>query len=235
MLADLCSRQVPFDDDLVRNIPGIRVAQALFDDLARDPDDEAIAIAAEAIGRIPTSAPAISRPFDYGTVIAYSFDAANWQSTRFSDGRSYGVWYGSVEVETTVHETVFHTHRFLVDSFPDIDREVVRERRLFDVRCAALMVDLRGREATHSELVNRTSYAFTQALGGTLREQGQNGLLVKSARCEGTNGAVFNQQRLSDVRDKLMLTYRINPARDSAIVEREVGVTWLRIAPSTLG
>ena len=73
-----------------------------------------------------------------------------------------------------------------------------------------------------------------QALGGTLREQGQNGLLVKSARCEGTNGAVFNQQRLSDVRDKLMLTYRINPARDSAIVEREVGVTWLRIAPSTL-
>lgn len=233
-MLDLCARQVAFSGDLVRNIPGIRISQSLFDDLARDPDDQAVAIAAEAVGRIPTAAAAISRPFDYGTVISYSFDASNWQASRFGDGRSFGVWYGSLEMETTVYETVFHAHRFIVDSFPGIDREVIRERRLFDVRCEALLVDLRGREATHAELVNRSSYRFTQALGRYLQDQGQNGLLVKSARCAGTNAAVFNSHRLSEVRDKLMLTYRINPARDLATVERDIGITWLSIVPSTL-
>jgi hypothetical protein len=234
VLAELCTRQFAFAGDLVRNIPGIRVSQALFDDLARDAQDDAVAIAAEALGRVARPAPLITRPFDYGTVIAYSFDAGNWQATRFSDARSFGVWYGSLELETTVYETVFHAHRFIVESFPGIDRDVVRERRVFDVRCEALLVDLRGREATHPDLVSRTSYGFTQALGRYLHEQGQNGALVKSARCEGTNTAIFNANRLSNVRDKLFLTYRINPARDRALVEREIGVPWLTITPSAL-
>jgi len=234
VLAELGTKQVPFADDLIRNIPGIRVSQALFDDLAQGAADEEVAIAAEALGRIPRPAPAITRPFDYGTVIAYSFDTANWQATRFSDGQRFGVWYGSLELETTIYETVFHAHRFIADSYPDLDRDVVRERRVFDVRCDALLVDLRGRDTTHPDLVSRTSYSFTQALGRYLHEQGQNGLLVKSARCEGINAAVFNPQRLSNVRDKLFLTYRINPARDRAVVERDVGSPWLKIAPSTL-
>jgi hypothetical protein len=234
LLAELCTKQVPFGEDLIRNIPGVRVSQALFDDLAQSAADEEVAIAAEAVGRIPSAAPAITRPFDYGTVIAYSFDAGNWQATRFGDGQTFGVWYGSLELETTIYETVFHAHRFIADSYPDLDRDVVRERRAFDVRCDALLVDLRGRETAHPDLVSRTSYRFTQALGRYLHEQGQNGLLVKSARCDGTNAAVLNAQRLSNVRDKLFLTYRINPARDRAIVEREVDRPWLTIVPSTL-
>jgi len=234
VLAELCTQQVPFADDLIRNIPGIRVSQALFDDLARDAADEEVAIAAEALGRIASPAPAITRPFDYGTVIAYSFDGANWQATRFSDGQRFGVWYGSLELETTIYETVFHAHRFIVDSYPELDRDVVRERRVFDVRCDALLVDLRSRATTHPDLVSRTSYAFTQALGRYLHEQGQNGMLVKSARCDGINAALFNSQRLSNVRDKVFLTYRINPARDRAVVERDVGSPWLTIAPSTM-
>lgn len=234
MFAELGTRQVHFADDLVRNIPGIRVSQPLFDDLAQSAADQEVAIAAEALGRIPSAAPAVTRPFDYGVVIAYSFDAAHWQSTRFSDGLRYGVWYGSLALETTVYETVFHAHRFIADSYPELDRDVVRERRVFDVRCDALLVDLRGREATHPDLLSRTSYAFTHALGRYLHEQGQNGLLVRSARCDGVNTAVFNPQRLSNVRDKLFLTYRINPARDRAVVERDVGTPWLTITPSTM-
>jgi hypothetical protein len=234
VLPELGTQQVPFANDLIRNIPGIRVSQALFDDLAQGTADEEVAIAAEALGRIPSAAPAITRPFDYGTVIAYPFDAANWQATRFSDGQRFGVWYGSLELETTIYETVFHAHRFIADSYPDLDRDVVRDRRVFDVRCDALLIDLRGRDTTHPDLVSRTSYAFTQALGRYLHEQGQNGLLVRSARCDGTNAAVFNPQRLSNVRDKLFLTYRINPACDRAVVERDVGSPWLTIAPSTL-
>jgi hypothetical protein len=57
---------------------------------------------------------------------------------------------------------------------------------------------------------------------------------VNFARCQGTNGAVFSAQRVSDVRDEAPLTCNINPARDRAIVERAAGVHWLTIAPSVL-
>jgi hypothetical protein len=102
MEADLVDANVDFHGDFVRNIPGIRQSQHLFDDLSADPADWDVAIAAEAAARIATDAPVITRPFDYGSVISYTFDASHWQATRFSDGTEYGVWYGSMTAETTV-------------------------------------------------------------------------------------------------------------------------------------
>lgn len=235
MQADLLAANVDFHDDLVRNIPGIRESQHLFDDLSPDPADWAIAIAAEGAERIPTAAALISRPFDYGTVISYSFDSAHWQATRFSDGTTYGVWYGSLDVETTVYETAWHWYRFVTDSYPAEDREIVTERRVFDARCDALLIDLRGKETAYPDLVSRTSYAFTQQIGRYVHAQGLNGLLARSARCDGTNAAVFKPERLSNVRDRTFLTYRLNAARDTFLAERTPGRRWIRLAPSSLG
>jgi hypothetical protein len=235
MQADLLAANVDFRDDLVRNIPGIRKSQSLFDDLSTDPTDWAIAIAAEGAERIPTTVALISRPFDYGTVISYSFDSAHWQATRYSDGSAYGVWYGSLDVETTVYETAWHWYRFVTDSYPAEDREIVSERRVFDVRCDALLIDLRGKGAAYPDLVSRRSYAFTQQIGRYVHEQGLNGLLAPSARCDGTNAAVFKPERLSNVRDRTFLTYRLNAARDTFVAERTPGRRWIRLAPSRLG
>ena len=116
MFGDLCSANADFHADLVRNIKTIREAQDLFDDLSDDPRDRAVALAAEAEERVPTPAAVVTRPFDYGTVISHSFDPSNWQATRYSDARRFGVWYGAAEAETTVYETVFHWHRFLMDN-----------------------------------------------------------------------------------------------------------------------
>src|SRR4051794_35383303 len=165
MQADLFSANADFHDDLVRNIPGIRESQPLFDDLSDDPADWDIAIAAEAAQRIPTASALITRPFDYGSVISYSFDSVHWQATRFSDASLYGVWYGSLEIETTVYETAWHWYRFLLDSFADEDRDIVTDRRVFDVRCDALLIDMRGKEARYPGLRDRRSYAFTQQAG----------------------------------------------------------------------
>lgn len=235
MQADLVAANVDFHGDLVRNIPGVRKSQQLFDDLSSDPADWDIAVATEAAARIPTAAAAITRPFDYGTVISYTFDTAHWQATRFSDGSLYGVWYGSLALETTVYETAWHWYRFVRDSFAGEDRIIVTERRAFDVRCDALLIDLRGKEAAHPGLVSRASYAFTQRLGRYLHEQDQNGLLVQSARCDGINAAVFKPQRLSRVRHRAYLTYRLNPARNTFVAERTPGRKWLAFAPAALG
>jgi hypothetical protein len=235
MEADLFSANVDFHDDLVRNIPGIRESQRLFDDLSDDARDWDIAIAAESAQRIPTPAALITRPFDYGSVISYTFDSAHWQATRFSDGATYGVWYGSRELETTVYETAWHWYRFVLDTFPGEDHEIVTERRIFDVRCDALLIDLRGKEVRYPNLTSRASYTFTHEVGRYVYEQGLNGLLARSARCVGTNAAIFKAERLSKVRDRAFLTYRLNAARDTFVAMRTPGRTWLALTPSTLG
>jgi hypothetical protein len=233
--ADLLSANVDFQDDLVRNIPGTRESQNLFDDLSSDPADWDVAIAAESAQRIPTAAALITRPYDYGSVISYTFDSAHWQATRFSDGSRYGVWYGSLAVATTVYETAWHWYRFVQDSFVGEDREIVTERRVFDVRCEALLIDLRGKEAAYPDLTSRATYAFTHQVGLYVHEQDLNGMLVRSARCDGTNAAIFKSQRLSDVRHRTYLTYRLNPVRDTFAAERTPGRKWLAFVPSTLG
>jgi len=67
-----------------------------------------------------------------------------------------------------------------------------------------------------------------------LHEQGLNGLLAPAARCDGINAAIFKQERLSNVRDRAILTYRLNAVRDTFAAERTPGRKWIRLAPSTL-
>jgi len=222
----LLHKVADYRGDLVRNIKGIRVSQDLFDDLAQDATDRDVAIAAESATRMATPAPLITRPFDYGTVITYPFVPQNWHATRYSDGMRYGVWYGALELETTVRETLYHWHRFLTDSFP-LDREIVGERRVFQVRCEAILIDLR--DAKEPRLVERNDYSFTQQLGAYLSQRAQSGLLAASARGPGTAAAILRPEALSEVRDLCYLTYRMNPLQDMAVVERTPGETWLRI------
>ncbi len=235
MYQALITQVVDFHGDLVRNIKGIRRSQALFDDLSRDPSDQAVAIAAELATRIPSAAPMITRPFDYGTVITFPFVPHNWHATRYADGLAYGAWYGSLELETTVYETVYHWHRFVMDSYASEQREIVGERRVLEVRCDAILVDLRGKERGEPRLVDRRHYGFTQGLGRYLKQQSQNGLLARSARCAGVNAVLLRPEPLSQVRDACFLTYRMHPAKDDVTVERTPGRLWLQIAPSTLG
>jgi hypothetical protein len=111
----------------------------------------------------------------------------------------------------------------------------VTERRLFDVRCDALLIDLRGRHAAYPDLVSRRSYVFTQTVGRYVHEQGLNGLLAASARCDGVNAAIFRQERLSNVRERAFLTYRLNAVRDTFVAQRTPGRKWMKLAPSSLG
>ena len=205
---------VDFHDELVRNIKGFGRPSNPFDDLSANAEEQAVAIAAESHGQVPSPAPIVTRPFDYGTVVTYPFVPQNWHVTRFSDGLAYGIWYGSLDLETTVYETVHHWHRFVTDSYPDEDRDIVSERQAFRVRCDAILIDLRDKERRERRLVDRNDYGFTQRLGRYLRDQRQSGLLVTSARCTGRNVAVFRPEVLSNARGLCSLRYIMNPTRD---------------------
>ena len=99
---DLFTDVVSYDRDVVRNVYGARAPRDLFDDLSDDARDWAIAAAAEARAKPPSAEPFVTRPFDYGLVVAGPFARESWHSTRFGDGTRFGVWYGSEATRTPV-------------------------------------------------------------------------------------------------------------------------------------
>ena len=229
MFPGLLDTLADFDDDLYRNIKSIREPQDLFDDLTDKAGETAYAAASEASTTPASTAPLLTRPFDYGTAITFPFDPGNWHETRYSDGTRYAVWYGALALETTVHETVYHWVRFVRDSFPGYEQEINAERRVFLVHSRALLVDLRDKHREFPQLIDPDSYAFTHEVGRYLNEQHANGMLVKSARCDGINGDIFTPDVLSNPRDQCYLTYRWTPADDKVYVERKPGNVWLTL------
>jgi hypothetical protein len=228
---ELCSSITHYHRDLFRNIKGIRESQNLFDDLIDDEEDVDTAIAATDLSAIETTDAFISRPYDYG--VNFPFVTTNWQETRFGAGDRYGVWYGSETLETTIYESVFHWHKWVLASFPDENDVVVGERRVLQVACDAMLINLVGKEDEFPDLLSRRSYTFCQRVGAFLVDQGQSGVLVRSARCDGINAAIFRKERLSNVRDFCSLTYRTNPKVDLVHIERTNGQQW-EIVPTAL-
>lgn len=229
MFPGLFEKLAPINDDIYRNIKSLREPQDLYDDLSPSKKAWSFAQAAEARIKPGSTEPLITRPFDYGTVISYPFIPTNWHTTRFSDGKLFGVWYGSFKLETTVHETVYHWVQFVNDSYPDHREEIRSERRVFRVRAASLVVDIRTKHKEFPRLLHPHDYTFAQQAGSYLYDQGQNGLLVKSARYDGINADFFTPNVLSNPRDVCFLCYRYKPTDPVVVVERKPGVTWRRV------
>ena len=214
-----------------RNITTLRESEDLFDDLT-DGDENASAIAAEAEMRVKDRSvlrdpKIIHRGFDYTrSIIEYPFKNEPYLFTRFGDG-TYGVWYGSLEMKTTVFETSFHMIK-AESALEGLDEVVVRERAVYRVKCRAILIDLRGKQKSFPELV-AGNYGFTRQIGQRMNREGHPGLLAPSSRYNGTNIVIFNPEVLSDSRLHCYLTYFFDPLTLKVRVERTVGRTWLKV------
>ena len=147
--------------DVFRNIVSLRQPQDLFDDLTSDPTEWLLAQKVEDEIKPPpyrSRTPIIDRPFeDAEWFNAITWPFKNWQVSRFSDG-SFGVWYGSESVETTVFESACHWYRSLL-SDAGYDRQVViAERKVYSVACsAALWICAKQRLFTLISCIRRTT------------------------------------------------------------------------------
>jgi hypothetical protein len=234
ILEGICTSLV--DRDLARNIMSLRSSQDLFDDLADDDAESQVAHRLRDTVR-PSGYrhPAvIARPFDlaaYANAIQYPFKV--WSQSRFSNG-SFGVWYGADTLETSVHETVYHWVKWLnelsySEEFAKPGDPVTGERRVYSVRCDALLLDFRHKVSGFPQLVDPRSYVFTQPLGLRLQQEGHPGLLVRSARCDGDIAAVFRESVLSNPRDRCFLTYQGSYGSGTVVVRRNRRDVFMRI------
>lgn len=227
----LFDKTADFGGQPYRNVTSLRESEDLFDDL-NDGDEGASAIAAEAemrvkdhlIDRFPEN---FYRSFHYTrSIIDYPFKSEPYLFTRFGDG-TYGLWYGSLEMKTTVFETGFHMIKAEL-AVEGLDEVVVRERAVYRVRCRAILIDLRGKQKSFAKLL-ADDYGFTQQIGRRMNREGHPGILVPSARIKGTNLVIFNPDVLSDPWLHCYLTYFFDPLTLNIRVERSVGRTWLKV------
>ena len=227
----LFDKTTDYNGQPYRNIATLRDSEDLFDDLS-DGDETASAIAAEAEMRVKGPAvlrdpKIIHRGFQYNQAsIDYPFKSEPYLFTRFGNG-TYGVWYGSLEMKTTVFETGFHMIKAEL-AVEGLDEMIVRERAVYRVQCRAILIDLRGKQKFFPKLVG-DDYGFTHQIGQRMTREGHPGLLAPSSRTKGTNMVIFNPDVLSNPRLHCYLTYFFDPDTLNIRVERTVGRTWLKV------
>jgi len=221
---------------LLRNIKSIVVSQDLFDDLSDDPRDWDVAQRHEMNTKPPTYESAntiIDRPFEEADwFAAIGFPFREWTESRYSDG-TFGIWYGADTLETSIHETVYHWRRMLADSELDKDISEGRrppisgDRKVYNVRCDAVLPDLRVRTTDYPALI-ADDYGFTQQIGSRLHHERHPGMAAKSARYDGDCYAILNPGVLSKPQAICYLSYRMT-ANGIIEIERGQGDVILRL------
>lgn len=202
-----------YDHDVFRNIAERRTEPVdPFDDLSEG--DEVLGDAARLAER------RVRRHRDHGepgviepqpghlNVIYMPFERDTIFPTRYSDG-SFPVWYGSLQPETTVHETAYHMMRAEL-ALEGVERPIIRERSIYRIHCKALAIDLRGKQIDFPQLIS-DGYDFTHQIGQRLKQEGHPAAIAPSARCEGDNMVVFNRIVLKTPRHHAFLQYIFDP------------------------
>lgn len=225
---------IDINQDLTRNSVSLRVSENLFDDLTVTDDHDAWASAQQLeLETKPklfaSNTPTIDRPFEeaeWNEAIGYPF--AHSSQSRFSDG-TYGVWYGSDSVETTVYETAHHwKSKLLADAEGFLRPGVSIDRKIYLVQCNSALIDLRSAIAKYPEITHATDYTATHAVGRKIHREGHPGLVTQSARGDGDVYAIFTPRVLSNVRFHCTLTY--TTTQSGIEVQRTLGEPWLIIS-----
>jgi hypothetical protein len=221
------------DEVIIRNIVSINTSQDLFDDLTPSASAWAAAQRLEFETKpMPyiSKTPIIDRPFEDAIWLnAIGWPFQHWQASRFSDV-SFGVWYGCDSDLTSVYETVHHWYHGLLADAGFTNREIIGERKLYGVKCKAILLDLRTHSALLKQVTRKNNYDDPQALGKRLHREGNTGLITQSVRhMQGTNYVVLNPAVLSEPNHLSQLRYTLTGGE--VIVEKQIGNVWLKIRP----
>ena len=215
-----------FNKDVFRNIVSLRESVDLFDELAEG-NERFSQIAVRAEMRVKEGIPAgmIQRGFHYTTAISYPFENEPFLVSRYGNG-TFGVWYGSLDLETTIHETIYHMMKE-EQRIEGLNERIVRERAVYLVHARAILINLAGKEKRFPDLISN-DYSLTHQIAERLHKEGHPGLLAPSARCPGMNLAAFTPEILNNPRHSCYLTYSFDPRSLEVEVERRSGEVILR-------
>lgn len=219
MMEALLEEVSDFSASLKRNIINLSTIHHAFDDLVKQPSMTTVAESLILETRKNMNFSNKLSDFYYTAAILYPFESEPFIATRYSDG-SFPVWYGSLDMTTTIYETVYHMRQSLI-GIEGIEQEevITRERSVFNVHCQGLLIDVSHKQTQYPELVSKNDYRFCQTLAKRLVKSHCQGLLSPSARCaEGVNANIFSPEVLSQARLYKNLCYQFDTSTNTVTV-----------------
>jgi len=187
-----------FDQQVFRTVQATQFDFDEFDDLSADENTRQYAH--QKSGEVESK---VTQDVFQHYAIDYVFARKKSLATRYSDG-SYPIWYGSTDINTSLHESMYHWHRtyILAPRFNLTETDNIKSlRTVFTLTCRAALIDLRNKAKNDEKLIdpNPSSYSYTQKIGARIKKEGHPGLITLSARNNnGENIVVFNKNILSN-------------------------------------
>lgn len=225
-MKSLFSKNRDFFGDIFRNIISQRKSEDVFDDI-NDSDEEMSEIASivEEIAKkeLPLG---LSREFHYNTSITYPFETEPYMASRYSNG-TFPVWYGSLDVNTTLYETAYHM-MIRESQIEGVHEKIIQERALYQISCKAILIDISEGHKQYPKLISN-DYSFTQEIGSRVYNEGHPGLLAPSARCQGIKAVIFSPKVLNSPRHHCYFTYSYDPLSGNISIQRTPGKLLLNI------
>jgi hypothetical protein len=190
-----------------RNIATCDPSQDLYDDIADSKDWELLQYADNVSSGIDHNQQKIQRVFQYGNIedSLLCFDERFWRWGRFGDG-SFCVWYGAVEEETSIKETLYHRPEIDKNDLQNAVSAIIQARRLFKADLTPnKFSDLRPYVEPYPLLIHESDYSFCQRLGAYAVHEKLDLFLTQSVRNpKGTCIPVFSAKT---IKDKPIRTY----------------------------
>lgn len=214
-MSEMLEKIIGFDEVSFRNTVGIDLDYNCFDDLSDDPKDWAEAAqATDFSNRFSIS------DLQYNA-IDYVFCQKKWHRSRFGNG-SFPVWYGSMELVSTFHETAYHWRCFINDATEILSvakgEPILHARTVFNVTCQSTLVDLREKATNFPFLISKKGGKDAQSLGAKLSGEGFPGLVSQSARYnKGTNLVIFRKEALSSPSYQGDYLYQLDPMKAGVV------------------
>ncbi len=187
-----------------RNIATCAPSQNLFDDIISPKHFSKLQQHELSSSNINHSQKKTCRPFQYGNtgLTLYVFEKLNWCYSRFNQGNRYGVWYGSLEEDTSIWEIIYHrlAENKELWANPKITSPfIVHQRIMFQATCnSTSMVDLMSEKEMYLKLVS-DNYSFCNKLGEWATTHNVDGFFTPSARKkDGICTPLFNPAIIKD-------------------------------------
>ena len=161
--------------------------------------------------------PVEDRVFGPGaTVIMAPFTHLSPAGSRFADG-TFGAFYASVNLATSIAETRYHREKFLHATRQDA---IELDMRCYLSDIVATFHDIRGKRSRMPDIYDAHSYVSSQMFGRALKLGGSNGVVYESVRAPGGECvAVFRPRLIQNLRQGVHLRYVWDGARISRIYE----------------
>lgn len=147
-------------------------------------------------------------------------DPLKWITSRFSDG-TFGVWYGALDEETAIQESLYQSYIFAKDDLEEGNFPVPIERKMVsaDIETDA-SVDLR--KTSQSDQLVSDVYSFCQELGKrALKESIGMHLTPSSRKPDGTCTPVFKAECIKRDRTLYFLKFTFLSTSEVRITKDE--------------